>query len=553
MTNREPSTHDEQNSIGDAVFISAPVPRRETAHLNRALSWSIDDLLRPDAFPHEVNELQLRETHISWVILTGQFAYKIKKPVKLDFIDASTLERRRHHCEEEIRLNRRFAPDLYVGMVAITLKNGRAVVGTDGPAVDYAVRMRQFSASEELPALLARNDVDAAQVTALGQRLAEFHLDAKVAPTMRAPEKTEQICSSLFGNLSQLLQSANLIEQRARLERLVAWTRNTARELEPSFLFRESEGFVREGHGDLHAANIVRHDGHLVPFDCIEFDPSLRWIDVIDDVAFLVMDLMSHERADLVTALLSRYLEVTGDYAGMRLLPFYAAYRALVRAKVDALSVRSVPARAAEFRERLERRLRAAESWTTHRQPTLILMHGASGSGKSWLSSRLVPEIPAIRIRSDLERKRLAHLNSTQSAAAGVRQGIYSQRFSHRTYERLAECAEECLRAGFNVIVDASFLEADDRERFHALARELGAAHLIVSCEADAITLSERITERSSSGEDPSDATLAVLDAQLREFKPISASEDLSVIAVDTQMPNVVQRVVQEIRTRCSK
>lgn len=555
MNHHDPSIRDDASSIRDGTIMTADarVSQSTTDRAETALRWSIEDLLQPDAFPHEVSELQIRETHISWVILTGSFAYKIKKPVKLDFIDASTVERRRHYCEEELRLNRRLAPELYVDLVTITLKEGRAFIGAaDGPAVEYAVRMRQFPAHEELPALLAEKNVDAAQIAALGQLLAEFHLNAAVAPAKRAPESTEQMLDAVFGNLTHLLGNLGSVDQQPDLNHLRAWTRDTAIDLEPTFHLREREGFVREGHGDLHAANIVRHNGRLVPFDCIEFDGKLRWIDVIDDIAFLVMDLMCQERADLATVLLSRYLEVTGDYDGMRLLPFYAAYRALVRARVDALAAISIPTRASEFRQRLERRLRAAASWTKQRQPALILMHGASGSGKSWLSTRLAPEIAAIRLRSDLERKRLAHLGPTQSAAAGVREGIYSPPFSHRTYGRLADNAEQCLRVGFNVIVDASFLEATNREMFQALALRLGVPCMIVSCQSDPIDLAEHILDRTATGMDPSDATLAVLDAQLREFEAFGADEQPSVMAVDTQTPNVVHRVVQEIRTRCA-
>jgi len=544
-----PTTHDDVSPLAEPAALNAAptvVSRPETPH------WSIQDLLRADAFPHAVHELQLRETHISWVVLTGSFAYKIKKAVKLDFIDASTLERRRHHCAEEIRLNRRLAPDLYLGVVAITLDDGRAVVGGAGPVVDYAVRMRQFAASEELPALLARNDVDAEQMAALGQLLAEFHLKAMVAPAIRAPEKTEQIQRTVLGNLHQLLENIGRADPSSSLDRLLAWTRDTARELEATFQLREREGHVREGHGDLHAANIVRHAGRLVPFDCIEFDPRLRWIDTIDDIAFLVMDLMSAARSDLATALLSRYLEVTGDYAGLRVLPFYATHRALVRANVDALTAVAVSARATELRARLQQRLSAATSWTIswtwRTRPKLILMHGASGSGKSWLSSRLIPEVPALRIRSDLERKRLAHLAPTQSSAAGVREGIYSPGFSHRTYGRLAECAEHCLRVGCNVIVDASFLQAADREMFNALAIRLGIDCVIVSCQSDPITLSRRVIDRATQGKDPSDSTLAVLDAQLRELVPFAPHEKPRVITIDTQAPHAAQRVLKDIR-----
>ena len=272
----------------------------------------------------------------------------------------------------------------------------------------------------------------------------------------------------------------------------------------------------------------------------------------MNDVAFLVMDLVSRQRADLAFVLLSRYLEVTGDYAGVRVLPFYAVYRALVRAKVDAITAENVPAREAELRARLQHRIRAAAGWTTARQPTLILMHGPSGSGKSWMSERLVPEVRAIRIRSDLERKRLAGIGALESAAAGVQQGVYSPEFSHRTYSRLADCAEDCLAAGSNVIVDAAFLETTDREVFRALARQIGAGFLIVSCQADPISLAAHVLERAAKHDDPSDATLAVLDRQLREIEPFQASEQPCVIPIEVTEPDAVQRVADSIRARCA-
>lgn len=511
---------------------------------------AIQDLLKPEAFPHAVTRIELRETHISWVVLTGPFAYKIKKPVKFDFIDASTLERRRHYCDEELRLNRRLAPQLYVDVVAITRTKGRAIVGGDGPVLEYAVRMQQFAASDELPELLARNAAGVDEFTALGELLAQFHLGAAAAPPTAAPKKTEQMYDSVLGNLAQLITHLGSLEPAANLGRLVDWTHDAARALESVFQTREKSGFVRECHGDLHAANIVRSRHRLVPFDCIEFDSRLRWIDVMNDISFLVMDLLSHQRGDLAFVLLSRYLEVTGDYDGARVLPFYAVYRALVRAKVDAMTAEQVPARALEFRNRLQQRIRAAARWMTPRQPTMILMHGASGSGKSWLSERLVHQVQAIRIRSDLERKRLAGLGAQQSATAGVRQGIYSPQFSHRTYGRLADCAENCLRAGFSVIVDAGFLDTADRQLFRALATRLGTPCVIVSCQADPMALAARVLERSARREGPSDATLSVLDTQLREIQPFEASEQPCVVPVDTNEPDAVQRVAAAIAAR---
>jgi aminoglycoside phosphotransferase family enzyme/predicted kinase len=519
--------------------------------MNRVVAeLDIRELMRPEAYPHAVGAIELRETHISWVVRTGSFAYKVKKPVKLDFIDASTLQRRLYLCEEELRLNRRLAPELYLDVVPVVRTANGLLVGGNGPVVDYAVRMHQFASSDELPALLDREDVDVADIEALGATLAEFHLKADVAPSKRAPERTQQMYDSVLGNLAQLLAHLGSPQPAAQLGQLVDWTHDRADVLEPIFQMREQSGFVRECHGDLHAANIVRLNGRLVPFDCIEFDPDLRWIDVISDIAFLVMDLASHGRADLAIALLNRYLEVTGDYDGLRVLPFYAVYRALVRAKVDALMVEKVPARAAEFRERLQKRLAAARTWTAPGQPMLMLMHGASGSGKSWLSGRLVPLLRAVRVRSDLERKRLAGIESTVPAAARVREGIYTPAFSHRTYGRLADCAESCLRAGLSVIVDAAFLDTNDRRLFRTLAERLRTPFAIVSCEADPITLSQRVDDRARERKDASDATLSVLDTQLREMQPFEAAEEPCVIHVDTEEPDVVQRVAGEVCAR---
>lgn len=528
------------------------MPEAALKAVGSALPPALQALLTPAAYPHATANIEVRETHVSWVILTGPCAYKIKKPLELDFIDAGTLERRRHLCAEELRLNRRFAPELYLDLVPITASAGGVAIGGDGAVVEYAVRMQQFPGTDELPSLLARDAVHPQQMSALGEFIARVHLEAEAAPRGRAPEKTEKLYHAVFGNLAQLLAHLNGADASPRLNSLIDWTHEAAQALEPVFRLREQQGFVRECHGDLHAANIVRLQGRLVPFDCLEFNPDLRWIDVIDDIAFLVMDLISHERSDLALSLLSRYLEVTGDYDGLRVLPFCAVYRALVRAKVDALTIEAVPGRASEFRKRLQQRIRAASQWITRQAPVLILMHGASGSGKSWLSARLVAELPAVRIRSDLERKRMAGLGAQQSAAAPVRKGIYSPEFSHRTYARLAECAEHSLTARLDTIVDASFLEPTDRAMFRALARRMGVPCFVVACQADPVTLAQRLEERAAARADPSDADLSVLDTQLREFEPFEAAEERSVIAVDTSEPSAVQRVASEIKSRMS-
>jgi aminoglycoside phosphotransferase family enzyme len=323
-----------------------PATPNTTTPPERHRGFNPQDLLSAAAFPHTVGELSVRETHISWVILTGQFAYKIKKPARLDFLDCSTLEQRQHFCNEELRLNRRLVPELYLDVVPITCCNGSLHIGGDGVTVEYAVRMKQFDAAAELPQLLRMQRVERKELLELAELLARFHLHTPVARPGTELVRTQQTLDAVLGNLSQLLAQSESLQAAPSLRTLSGWCHEQAVALESVLAAREKDGFVRECHGDLHAANIVRYGLRLVPFDGIEFDPSLRWIDVMNDLAFLLMDLVSSGRHDLALTVLSRYLEVTGDYAGVSLIPFYCVYRALVRAKIDGLLLhqrRSVP------------------------------------------------------------------------------------------------------------------------------------------------------------------------------------------------------------------
>jgi aminoglycoside phosphotransferase family enzyme/predicted kinase len=515
-----------------------------------APGFKIEALLCPTAFPHAVTGLGLRETHVSWVILTGSVAYKIKKPQKLDFMDASTLARRRHLCEEEIRLNSRLAPELYMDVVAITKDTAGIHVGGPGAIVEYAVQMRQFDASEELPALVARGGVTVGEVTALAERLAEFHSRAAIAPMAHSFDYAVQLRNSVLGNLATLLSHLDSTEQFPELGPLIDWTHDSLHTFAERFRNRQEGGFVRECHGDLHAHNIVRWQGRLTPFDCLEFDPKLRWIDVMNDVAFLVMDFAALDRKDLAYAFLSRYVEHTGDYDGVRLLPFYAVYRAAVRAMVDALSAEQHPAQHRDFYERLQCRVRTAVDFMQARSPTLFIMHGPSGSGKSWLSARMVPLVQALRIQSDLERKRLASAIAAASNDSAFGQEAYAPEMTRRVYARLALCAENCLLAGVDTIVDAAFLEAEQRRMFQDLADRLGVRFIIVSCVADEHEMANRIAMRRLAQTDPSEADLAVLKQQLRHLDPLHANERVHVMTVDTMVPDSLSVAMANLRAR---
>ena len=514
-------------------------------------AFSIDALVDPAAFPHSVTKLELRETHISWIVLTGLYAYKIKKPVRFPFLDASTLERRRWLCEEELRLNRRFAPDLYVDVVPIASVDGKLAVGGTGQPVEFAVRMHQFDPSQELAARLDQHAVTPDDMRSIASQVADSHRRAAVAPVAGSFGNFEKIRAPMLDNFSLLRSHLHGANELGQLDQLAGWTADALTRLEPALRARLHSGMVRECHGDLHARNIVRWRQSWFPFDCLEFDPDLRWIDVISDVAFLYMDLVSRHRADLASAFLSRYLEETGDYAGLRLLPLYCAYFALVRAKVDALGAGNATAgERAALEARMAERLAAAMRFMDERPVALIIMHGVSGSGKSWLSERLIPEVRALRIRSDLERKRLAGIAPPAEPVRGVGQGNYTIALVDRTYRRMAECADSALAGGCSVIVDATFLERAQRDLFRTLAGQYRCACLIVSCTADAATLGTRIDLRARGGADPSEADRAVLDHQLRSQQPLSADELQDTVLVDTSRLVSADAAVKDVRSR---
>lgn len=521
----------------------------QSAHGQVASSLRIAELLNPAAFPHQVTHLQLRETAISWVLLTGIYAYKIIKPVHFDFIDASTLQRRHFLCGEELRLNHRFAPGLYLEVVPIVENQGHIRVAGLGTPIEYAVRMRQFDTSRELASELIDGRVMEEDLAALGKSIGELHRTAVPATADGPFGRPELIRAQLHDNFLLLLSHLTDREELLQLARLERWSQRTFDSLDALLQQRRQSGHVRECHGDLHSGNIVRWRGRYVAFDCLEFEPRLRWIDVISDVAFLFMDLVTHARADLAYVFLSAYLEHNGDYEGLRLLRLYAVYRALVRAKVDALALSSAVADSSQMlRERLRARLGTAMQLVGAPAPVLVLMHGVSGSGKSTVSASLIGAIRAVRVRSDLERRRTV-TPSSQGHFQGVGQGPYSADAKQRSYKHLLECAQSALAGGCSIIIDATFLEQTDRQPFEAFARRHNYTFLIVSCTAAAATLRERLVTRSHT-DDPSEATVAVLDAQLAAIQPLGEQERAQMVQVDTTSQITTVAGIKDIEAR---
>jgi len=495
----------------------------------------IEALCHGGAYPHPTGDIELITTHISFVLLTGEFAYKIKKPVRLPFVDFSTLESRRRSCEDEVRLNRRLSGELYLDVVPIGGSPDAPRVGAT-PAIEYAVKMHQFSPALTLDRLMDHRSIDASDVRALAERIADFH--GGLPPTHgRAPERVA------LDNFAALMSAANP-EERERVEVLGVWLRNAAIALADEFRQRERDGYIRECHGDLHLGNLVWLHDRILPFDCLEFDIALRCIDTIDEVAFLVMDFMAHAHEELAYEFLNRYLEASGDYGGVRELRFYLVHRALVRRYVKLLS--TTDRRPSVHKPYLE----LAERLIADRAPILVITHGLSGSGKTTITNQLIGCLPAIRVRSDIERKRLHGLEPAQRSGAGLGTGLYSRPKSDATYDALLANAGDALSAGVNIIVDAAFLERARREAFAELATRSGARFVVLSVTADEAVLRERVRQRQERGGDASEAGVAVLESQLQRAEFIDSSEDGAVIDVDSSLPVDAPALVRAILAR---
>ena len=491
----------------------------------------ITALTHPDAYRHPVSAVELIETHISWVLLAGDYAYKIKKPVVLPFVDFGTLAARRRYCEDEVRLNRRLAPQVYLGVVPITGDDKAPVVDGSGAVLEYAVKMRRFEQDALFDHMLAHGELSHELIDRLAERIAVFHAEAPTTtdPAFGTPDKVLQ---PALDNFSEMLPHADS-RRRATLENLAAWTQQTWTRLEPVFAARHRDGWVRECHGDLHLRNIALIDGQPVPFDCIEFNAEFRWIDVINETAFLVMDLMDRGRPDLGYRFLDGYLAATGDYAGVAVLRFYLVYRALVRAKIHDLRARQAnvdPGEAARLQAATDHYLTLAGDIAQTGKPALILMHGFSGAGKSRVAAALTEVLGAIRLRSDVERKRLFGLRSTDRSHSQVDAGIYDPQANQQTYAHLAKLAETILTAGYPVILDAAFLARWQRQPMQQLADKLGTPLRIVDCTADIDTLRDRVNARTALGDDVSEATLAVLESQITSHDPFDVAEQAHLV-----------------------
>ncbi|MEN8206357.1 MAG: AAA family ATPase [Pseudomonadota bacterium] len=513
----------------------------------------VQALENPAVYGHAVTELRLIETHGSWVILTGVYVYKIKKAVNFGFLDYSTLEKRRFNCQEELRLNRRFAPHVYLDVVAITGTFEQPSLQANGDPIEYAVRMKQFPQSGLLSTLAAQHELTAEHIDTLAALVPAMHAAVNIADKHSEYGLPGDIHHWVTENFAHIRPALREPQQRQQLDTIEHWCRQEFENKRVLLEQRRGEGFVRECHGDLHLGNLTIIEGDITPFDGIEFNPQLRWIDVISEVAFLVMDIRDRGYPRLSCRLLSAWLQHTGDYSGLALMRYYLVYRALVRAKVAIL-------RQAQASSTLDKQdawyeyasyMELASRYVRPPLPVLIITHGVSGSGKSFYASRLAERLGAIQIRSDLERKRLHGYPAGADTQSGIKAGMYSSDASERTYEQLALLARTVIGAGYPVIVDATFLQFTWREQFRQLSCALTVPFVLLHFAADKDTLRARIRGRQAAGGDPSEADIGVLEAQLVSQEHLTPDEMADVIDVELSMDsssdNLARQLVEQI------
>ncbi|MDQ7743364.1 bifunctional aminoglycoside phosphotransferase/ATP-binding protein [Hydrogenophaga pseudoflava] len=496
-------------------------------------------LMQPARYPHPVDRVELVQTHGAWVLLAGDFAYKIKKPVRFPFMDFGTLGARRHACETEIRVNRRFqqhdrpATHLYLGVWPIvgTAENPRWGEAGDGqPAIEYAVQMRRFDETARLDHVCRRGELTAEHVAGLARRMAAFQARAAAAGKSQPWGHATAAMRWPRDNFNTLRTQLKAPADAALVQALSDWTEQRFVAIEPLLSRRRQKERVREGHGDLHLANLALIDGEVLPFDAIEFNDELRWIDVASDMAFCWMDLLDHGQPGLANVLLSEWLDASGDVSAPTVWSFFASYRAGVRAKVAAIRAGQLTGspEADQHLAEARRYLALAQDIAHPPSPQLVITHGLSGSGKTWASGRwLQTEASgrAVRLRSDVERKRLHGMSPLAASGSGLHEGLYRPQAHEETYASLRARARMLLQDGWSVVVDAAFLREAERRSFAELAEAEACPFHILACEAPADELRRRISARQAAGRDASEATLAVLEQQFGWLEPLGDAE----------------------------
>lgn len=510
--------------------------------MSESESFPYPDLLDGHAYHPAVSEVRICETHISWVVLAGEFAYKIKKPIATPFLDYRTLELRKEQCQKELECNREHASDLYVDVVAVVREGRRyrfsSVDAKGASVVDYAVRMHRFPDRALLKTMLEDGKLHEGYVLQFAESLANIHMQAPMASATDPWARPDRLLADAMENFVELRA---LLKRRSleQVESLAAWTQQRYLELHVHFQARRLNGNVRACHGDLHLGNLVLYRERVTLFDAIEFNESFRWIDTANDLAFVWMDLAYHGRSDLANQFLNRYLECTGDYSLVPILKWYGVYRAMVRAKVAAIRAEQATDHSEKDRMWLEatEHLRLGEWFAKESQVGVVLTGGLSGSGKTYGTHGVLGLEGVLRIRSDVERKRLFP-TSIATEDAAIDSGVYDSASTETTYHQLLESAQAILEGGFWVVVDATFLQRKQRNPFVSLAKQEHVPCYMVWFDVSEEERADRIQQRRLAGEDASDATMEVVAWQ-RTRCELPAAEEGFLMIVPSELDRI--------------
>ncbi len=506
--------------------------------VSESIPTLIKQMLKPDFYPHPISKkIQLVQTHISYILLTGDYAYKVKKPVNFGFLDFSTLKKRSHFCQEELRLNKRGAAPLYLEVLPITQDGEQYHLGGTTKAVEYALKMHQFPQEGLLSTMLEQGKLSESHIEELGKVVARYHSQTETSDYIRSFGEVDKVRRSIDENYEVTSKYIPKAQTETQYKETKAYTDNFFTQHPELFINRFKNDCIRECHGDLHLHNICMWHSQILLFDCIEFNESFRFVDVMYDIAFTVMDLEARKRKDLANIFLNTYLEQTGDWEGLQLLPLYLSRQAYVRAKVNSFlldeSEVSVDVKE-ESRKIAADYYKQAWNYTKPQQGKLFLMSGVSGSGKSTVARYLSPKLGAIRIRSDAVRKHLAGIPLLERGS----DKLYTEAMSSKTYSKLLELGIMLTTQGFTVILDAKYDKQNIRADAIAAAKKHQIPLKIIYCTAPEEILRDRLNRRSG---DITDATADLLSSQLQNAEPFSDEEKSYLKILDTTQPRETQ------------
>jgi len=505
----------------------------------------VEALLHPQAYPHNPQKIELVQTQMSFLFLTGDYVYKVKKPVDLGYLDYTTLEKRNFFCHQELKLNRRLCPEVYLAVVPITEDKGQLRVGGGGRAVEYAVKMLQLPQERMMDILLSANQVTLGMVIKVARKLAHFHQKAETSPEISAFGSLTSITKNADENFTQTGKYLDLTIPSHKYHYIKNYTENFIKERASLLQNRIKENRIRDCHGDLHAAHICFTDDICI-YDCIEFNDRFRYCDVASEVAFLAMDLDHYGRGDLSNGFVRAYVELSQDKGLLEILNFYKCYRAYVRGKVESFKLDDPYISEQEK----EKTLTIARSYFdlayryARYKLRLFMTTGLVGTGKTTVAQALGKRLGLVVVSSDVVRKKLAGIPVAEHRFEEYRGGIYSEDFSRRTYDEMLTEAEEFLSRGQSVILDASFKKREYRLQAKALAGKMGADFLVIECVLDEKTVKKRLEQRLEE-ETTSDGRWEIFGLQKQEFDKVVEFPSESRIIVDTS--ETVDKVVEQI------